>query len=132
MKSFAYVRINQQILSTSIYDLVLIYVCHFHHQHHQKTFLSNQGLSRYSCLHLGSLHPRIFRLKRFLICISLQVHLKIEHHIALNNNLSFLIKFQSNALNIELVYTKVIDTCLNISYTTCYIISLKITKKIQI
>ena len=23
-------------------------------------FLSNHGLSRYSCLHLGSLHPRIF------------------------------------------------------------------------
>ena len=47
------------LLSTSIYDLVLIYVCHFHH-YHQGTFLSNQGLSRYSCLHLGSLHPRIF------------------------------------------------------------------------
>ena len=45
-------------LSTSIYDLVLIYVCHFHH--HPVIFLSNHGLSRYSCLHLGSLHPRIF------------------------------------------------------------------------
>ena len=40
-------------LSTSIYDLVLLYVCHFHHQFHH-TFLSNHGLSRYSCLHLGS------------------------------------------------------------------------------
>ena len=45
-------------LSTSMYDLVLIYVCHFHH--HPVIFLSNHGLSRYSCLHLGSLHPRIF------------------------------------------------------------------------
>ena len=49
------------ILSTSIYDLVLIHVCHFHH--HQ-TFLSNHGLSRYSCLHLGSLHPRNFDFRR--------------------------------------------------------------------
>ena len=48
------------LLSTSIYDPVLIYVCHFHHHHHHhQTFLSNHGLSRYSCLHLGSLHPRI-------------------------------------------------------------------------
>ena len=46
------------LLSTSIYDLVLIYVCHFLH-HHPDTFLSNHGLLRYSCLHLGSLHPRI-------------------------------------------------------------------------
>ena len=50
-------------LSTSIYDLVLIYVCLFHHHHHHPViFLSNHGLSRYSCLHLGSLHPRIFYL----------------------------------------------------------------------
>ena len=50
------------LLSTSIYDLVLIYVCHFHHHHHHPhlTFLSYHWLSRYSCLHLGSLHPRIF------------------------------------------------------------------------
>ena len=53
-------------LSTNIYDLELLDVCHFHHH----TFLSNHGdssvfspLSRYSCLHLGSLHPRIFKLK---------------------------------------------------------------------
>merc|ERR1711963_758846 len=47
-------------LSTSIYDLVLIYVCHFHHHPHPPViFLSNHGLSRYPCLHLGSLHPRI-------------------------------------------------------------------------
>ena len=37
---------------------MLIYVCHFHH-YHQGTFLSNHGLSRYSCLHLGSLHPSV-------------------------------------------------------------------------
>ena len=31
------------LLSTSIYDLVLIYVCHFHHHHHHPhlTFLSH-------------------------------------------------------------------------------------------
>ena len=52
------VVIPKFFLSTSIYDLVLIYVCHFHH-YHQGTFLSNHGLSRCSCLHLGSLHPRI-------------------------------------------------------------------------
>ena len=48
------------MLSTSIYDLVLLDVCHFgHHQTH--TFLSNHcdssvlsRLSRYSCLYLGS------------------------------------------------------------------------------
>ena len=45
-------------LSTSIYDLVLLNVCHFHH--HQVTFPQIRPLSRYSCLHLGSLHPRIF------------------------------------------------------------------------
>ena len=54
-------------LSTSIYDLVLIYVCHFHHHHHHHhhpvIFLSNHGQSRYSCLHLGSLHPRILKIE---------------------------------------------------------------------
>ena len=63
------------ILSTSIYDLVLLDVCHFHHHHHHvtHTFLSNHWdssvfsrLSRYSCLHLGSLHPRILPLKSFI------------------------------------------------------------------
>ena len=40
---------------------MLIYICHFHHHHHHPdTFLSNHRLSRYWCLHLGSLHPRIF------------------------------------------------------------------------
>ena len=54
------------LLSTSIYDLVLLDVCHFHHHHVTHTFLSNHRdssvfshLSRYSCLYLGSLHPRI-------------------------------------------------------------------------
>ena len=46
-------------LSTSIYDLVLIYVCHFHH--HPQTFPQFRTLSRYSCCYLGSLHPRNFR-----------------------------------------------------------------------
>ena len=43
---------------------MLIYICHFLHH---KTFLSIHSfslvffvLSRYSCLHLGSLHPRIY------------------------------------------------------------------------
>ena len=49
------------ILSMRIYHLVLVYVCHFHHLH-PVIFLSNHGLSRYSCLHLGSLHPRILKL----------------------------------------------------------------------
>ena len=31
--------------------------------HHPDTFLSNHGLSRYSCLHFGSLHPRIYSLE---------------------------------------------------------------------
>ena len=30
---FLYVH-SSELLSTSIYDLVLIYVCHFHHHHH--------------------------------------------------------------------------------------------------
>ena len=48
-------QVQSSILSTSIYDLVLIYVCHFHHHHHHHPviFLSNHGPSRYSCLHLG-------------------------------------------------------------------------------
>ena len=44
-------------LSTSIYDLVLLHVCHFHHH---CLIVVQLSLSRYSCLHLGSLHPRIF------------------------------------------------------------------------
>ena len=44
-------------------DLVLIYV---HFLHHQGTFLSNHRLSRYSCLHLGSLHRRIFEINELL------------------------------------------------------------------
>ena len=31
-------NLPNMILSTSIYDLVLIYVCHFHHHHHPLTF----------------------------------------------------------------------------------------------
>ena len=45
-------------LSTSIYDLVLIYVCHF--LHHPLRITQITQLSRYSCLYLGSLHPRIY------------------------------------------------------------------------
>ena len=50
---------NWQKLSTSIYDLVLLYVCHFHHHYH---LIVSQiwPLSRYSCCYLGSLHPRNF------------------------------------------------------------------------
>ena len=47
--------------STSIYDIVLLHVCHFHH-HRQGTFLSiytfvsfsHSTRSKYSCLYLGS------------------------------------------------------------------------------
>ena len=52
-------------LSTSIYDLVLIYVCHFHHHFLlllRVTFPQFCTLSRYSCCYLGSLHPRNFTL----------------------------------------------------------------------
>ena len=51
-------------LSTSIYDLVLLHVCHFHHH---CLIVVQLSLSRYSCLHLGSLHPRIFFLIFFLL-----------------------------------------------------------------
>ena len=51
------------ILSTSIYDLVLLDVCHFHHHpHRHQSFPQIWPLSRYSCLYLGSLHPRILQL----------------------------------------------------------------------
>ena len=52
---------------------------------------SNHGLSRYSCLHLGSLHPRIFveelgsSMKLLVImCLSLnqKIHLIIEFRVA--------------------------------------------------
>ena len=74
-------------LSTSIYDLVLIYVCHFHH-HPPVIFLSNNGLSRYSCLYLGSLHPRIFVCRNYnekKICfwkrvIWIRLHLLFLYH----------------------------------------------------
>ena len=49
------------ILSTSIYDLVLVYVCHFHHHFLLHLIVSQiWPLSRYSCCYLGSLHPRNF------------------------------------------------------------------------
>ena len=54
-----------RILSTSIYDLVLLHVCHFHHHQHHPTFWQFR-ISRYSCFYLGSLHPRIFQLKMHL------------------------------------------------------------------
>ena len=41
------------LLSTSIYDLVLLDVCHFHHLSVAQT-MHFMGLSRYSCLYLGS------------------------------------------------------------------------------
>ena len=41
---------------SSIYDLVLIYVCHFHHHFLLLHLIVSQtwGLSRYSCFYLGS------------------------------------------------------------------------------
>ena len=43
---------------------MLIYVCHFHHHFLLRvTFPQFRTLSRYSCLHLGSLHPRILTTK---------------------------------------------------------------------
>ena len=52
----------QSIEGTSIYNVVLPDVCHFHH-----TFLSNHRESyfqlyrdTYSCLYVGYMHPRIF------------------------------------------------------------------------
>ena len=53
------------MLSTSIYDLVLIYVCHFHH-HHPLKVSQILPLLRYSCCYLGSLHPRNFMQKIFV------------------------------------------------------------------
>ena len=50
-------NLSTLFLSTSIYDFVLIYVCHFHHYH---LIVSQIWLSRYSCFYLGSLHPRNF------------------------------------------------------------------------
>ena len=41
------------ILSTSIYDLVFVYVCHFH-QVQSQVKLGTLRLSRYSCLRRGS------------------------------------------------------------------------------
>ena len=52
--------IGVQILSTSIYDLVLIYVCHFHHHFLLLTVIQIWPLSIYSCFYLGSLHPSNF------------------------------------------------------------------------
>ena len=50
------------LLSTRIYDLVLLDVCHFHHFLPQSLFkLCALRLSRYSCLHLGS------RIQEFLV-----------------------------------------------------------------
>ena len=61
-------------LSTSIYDLVLIYVCHFHHHFllltvNQIFYFSSFSfiLSRYSCFYLGSQHPRIFHKRLMLL-----------------------------------------------------------------
>ena len=54
------------LLSTIIYDLVLIYVCHFHHHLLHLTVSQITALSRYSCLYLGSLHPRILRSEKII------------------------------------------------------------------
>ena len=75
--TYTYVCIGYQIgisylLSTSIYNLVLIYVCHFHHHFLltviQILYFSSFSLilSRYSCFYLGSQYPRIFYLKFYL------------------------------------------------------------------
>ena len=48
-------------LSTSIYVLMLLNVCHFHHPHHHQSFPQIRPILRYSCLYLESLHPRILK-----------------------------------------------------------------------
>ena len=65
------------LLSTSIYDLVLIHVCHFHHHH----LIVSQilPLSRYSCCYLGSLHPRNFCQKKFSLQPNLEEHFTKVH-----------------------------------------------------
>ena len=60
------------ILSTSIYDLVLINVCHFHLL---LSVAQITAISRFSCLYLGSLHPRISYTVR---CLILLVNLVLE------------------------------------------------------
>ena len=63
MTIYLYLVMNESeiISSTSIYDLVLLDVCHFHH--HQVIVTQIWPLSRYSCLYLGSLHPRILKIE---------------------------------------------------------------------
>ena len=82
-------------LSTSIYDLVLIYVCHFHHHFHHLRVVQFQwnsvNLSRYSCLYLGSLHPRIFE-KKLLNFSKHQFH-EFFKYVFLLHNLIFPTRF---------------------------------------
>ena len=65
--------------------------------HHRVTFLSKYGLSRYSCLHLGSLHPRIFVIKSFLTMI------------------------EWNYIKQECMFP-LLQTCLNVSYVRGFLI----------
>ena len=86
------------MLSTSIYDLVLIYVCHFLHHHLQGTFLSNQRLSRYSRLHLGSLHPRIFYKKIQILHSTIKISLIIKCKMLKCNSFCLLMAVVSKPL----------------------------------
>ena len=67
MTIYLYLVMNESeiISSTSIYDLVLLDVCHFHH--HQVIVTKIWPLSGYSCLYLGSLHPRILKFEESAI-----------------------------------------------------------------
>ena len=77
-------------LSTSIYDLVLIYVCHFHHHHHHHPLRVSQilPLSRYSCCYLGSLHPRNFEiiLHEFQFYFLIQIFLYGNEYVSRTDN----------------------------------------------
>ena len=84
-------------LSTSIYDLLLTHVCHFHHHPHHQSFPQIWHLSKCSCLNLGSrIHEiclEIFRLynEQFVSSsgINIATDLDREFLIVCGNSLQF-------------------------------------------
>ena len=101
------------MLSTSIYDLVLIYVCHFHHHFllltvNQIFYFSSFSLIllRYSCFYLGSQHPRILT-KKYL-------HLHLQVQFSLWNRLIKLI-FTENLFKMSSKLTSIVTILANIA-----------------
>ena len=116
-----------KILSTSIYDLVLIYVCHFHHHPHL-TFLkkTNQSPTRKKVK-----IPKPDKLKLCnLLSILFYTYIPNTHDLILISQMNSLIKVKSFELTSARISTKPLSTsrrCSVHSVKTWYLAYLRIT-----